>query len=179
MARRPGRRALVLKDIAHLDTLLGKFAASVRASKTTAEHKAAVLANVAADRAALAELSQVVKEADATVTDLKQVRRDLKAYRVLDFQVAVNLLRRADALTATSGAIAIHAVKVLLSGPNADVEAVKDALAIGDSTTGDSTTGDSTTDEPTTDESTTEDPIVGDPVADPVASPSAVAVGVR
>jgi hypothetical protein len=189
-------KRLVIKDITHVDTMLGKFATSVRASKTNGEHRAAVLANVAADRAALADLAQIVKDADATVTDLKQVRRDLKKYRVSNYQVAVNLLRQADALaaeidalraevvagtqetltldeaegkvrgavegahanTATSGTVALHEVKVLLSSANADVEAVGDALAA---------TEEADAEAPTTEDPTTEDPAGGDPVTDP------------
>jgi hypothetical protein len=189
-------KRLVLKDIAHLDTTLGKFAASVRVSKVGAERKAAVLANVAADRAALASLAQTLKDADATLTDLKQVRRDLKAYRVSNYPMAVNLLRQADALAAEIDALRPEVVAgtqeaLTLDEAQGQVsQAVEGAYAI----TGTSgkvalhkvkvllasanadveaikdtlTAGDEAEPEDsTTDDPTNEDSTVGDPVTDP------------
>lgn len=189
-------KRLVLRDIAHVDALLGKFAASVRASKIGADHRAALLANVAADRAALAELSQVVKDADATVTDLKQVCRDLKAYRVSNYQAAVNLLRQADALAAEIDRLRAEVVSgseqaLTLDGAQGKVgDAVGGAHAITatsatvavrgvkvllssaradvDAVQAALATGEEADPEDaTTEEPTTEDPTVADPVTDP------------
>lgn len=190
-------KRLVLKDIAHVDTMLGKFATSVRASKAAmAEHQTAVLGNVAADRAALADLSQTVKDADATVTDLKQVRRDLKKYRVSNYQAAVNLLRQADALAAEIVGLRAEVVsgtEQALTLDEADGK-VGDAVEGAHAITATSATvalrgvrvllssanadvdavqdalaaaGEADPEEPTTEDPTTEDPTVAEPVTDP------------
>jgi hypothetical protein len=190
-------KRLVLKDIAHVDTMLGKVATSVRASKAAmAEHQAAVLGNIAADRAALADLSQAVKDADATVTDLKQVRRGLKKYRVSNYQAAVNLLRQADALAAGIDGLRAEVVSGSEEALTLDQaegrigDAVEGAHAITATSATAALRGvkvllssahadvdavrdalaaaeEADPEEPVTEDPATEDPAVGEPVTDP------------
>lgn len=109
----------VLRDLARTDARLLK---AVRESRTAriGDHVAAVLANVAADRAALADLGAGVQAADST-HDLRAVRRALKDVRPQTYTKVVNDLRHAVRL-----AVEIAAAGAALEG---DAAAPVDELA--------------------------------------------------
>ncbi len=87
----------LLRDLDKADARLAKVAKESRTSRI-GDHAAAVLANVAADRAALAELRTAVAAPDSSL-DPREVRRELKELRIQNFGKAINDLRHALKLT--------------------------------------------------------------------------------
>ena len=83
----------VLRDIARTDARLVR---TVRASRTAqiGDHAASVIANVTADRDALAGLVLAVQAADSA-PDLRAVRKDLKGVRPQSYTRVINNLRSA------------------------------------------------------------------------------------
>ena len=83
----------LLRDIARTDAQLVKVARESRTARI-GDPAAAVLANVAADRAALADLTSAVQVADGT-SDLMAVRKAVKDVRPQNYNKVVNDLRHA------------------------------------------------------------------------------------
>ena len=115
----------VLRDLAKVDERLAKV---VREDRIAAigDHAAAVLANVAADRAALTELATSVQVVDSGL-DLREVRKALRDVREQNYNKVVNDLRHALELAAE-----IEAARVALAtdpaAPVADLDAAQLAL---------------------------------------------------
>jgi hypothetical protein len=84
----------VLRDIDRVTRRLDHAVRASRIDGLAQETQDALLANVEADQAALTELAATVSAADDT-TDLRQARRDVRALRVENYVLAVNVLRQA------------------------------------------------------------------------------------
>lgn len=113
------------RDIAKTDARLVKVARESRTAPI-GEHAATVLANVAADRAALVELAGAVEAADSAV-DLRAARKELRNVRAQNYNKVVNDLRHALELAGE-----ISAASALLSAdpaaPVAELAAAQLAL---------------------------------------------------
>lgn len=79
---------VTLRAFAVTDARLARVATSPRVAALGAELADAVVANIALDRAALAELKVAVEAADSSL-DLGQVRRDLRGVKVANYLQAV------------------------------------------------------------------------------------------
>ena len=119
-----GDKALrqVLRDIEKADERLAKVA---RESRTAAigDHAAAVLANVAADRAALAALALAVQSPESGL-DLRATRKAVKDVEVQNYSRVINDLRHALELAAEIAA-ARTATEGDASAPVAELDAAQ------------------------------------------------------
>lgn len=84
----------VTHDIARLSTSLDRAVKPSRIGMLPEDQQTTLQTNVEADQLALETLGVAVLAADST-HDLRQVRRDLKKVRVVNYNHAVNSLRRA------------------------------------------------------------------------------------
>lgn len=96
-----GDVAKVLRDIARTSKALDRSVRDNRVGTLADDVLAAVLANVEADKAALAELATAVSAPDSTV-DASQVRRDLRQLRPENYVLSVNVLRKAARVAAAA-----------------------------------------------------------------------------
>ena len=117
-----------LRDIARVDAKLDKAVKKSRVERLAADAQAAVLANVALDRAKLAALKEAVAAADSGL-DLRQVRKDLRQTRPQVYIVVINDLRQAariQARTVANDALLAEATDADAVAAN---EAAKTAVA--------------------------------------------------
>lgn len=87
----------LVKDITGKDS---RLAAKAVAEKTVAladEHEAVVVENITADRAALAALKDEALAAES-VLDTRATRKELRAFRVENYVLVVNVLHKAEGL---------------------------------------------------------------------------------
>lgn len=84
----------VLKALAQVDKRLAKVADHKHLSRLGEDVRAAVLANIDADRGSLAELADAVRSGDEAL-DLGQLRRDVRGFGPQHYRQAVQDLRRA------------------------------------------------------------------------------------
>jgi hypothetical protein len=153
-----GASATVLRDIARTSAALDRTVRANRIGTLAEDVQAAVVANVEADKAALAALATAVSSPDST-QDLRQVRRDVRQVRPENYVQAVNVLRKAarvaaaatddaeatalvDSAVATALTVTASSPKSLLREARADLAAAQALLDTDEDGT------DTTTEEP-------------------------------
>ena len=102
-ARVAHERRQLVRQIAILDARLAHVSRDTRTAWLDADDRTAVLANVAADRASLADLAEAAGAADGTV-DLRSVGKDLHGVHPEVYAQVLSALRRAAALRVTVAA---------------------------------------------------------------------------
>jgi len=85
----------LLKAISVKDAQLARIAAADRTTRLADDHEAAVVSNIGADRATLAEL-RTDAEAVGSTLDSKAVRKELHDFRVVNYVLSGNILRQAE-----------------------------------------------------------------------------------
>jgi hypothetical protein len=91
----------VLRDIARTSKALDRTVRDNRVGTLADDVRTAVVGNVDADKAALAELATAVSAPESTL-DPSQVRRDLRQLRPENYVLAVNVLRKAARVAAAA-----------------------------------------------------------------------------
>jgi hypothetical protein len=143
---KPDHTRQVVRDIERKEAQLDRAVRPNRVDRLSDTDAAAVLANVALDKADLDAILAAATAADST-SDLKQVRADLRSVRVENYRVVVNVLRHAAKAAAAaetagdteSAALVAEAVatartvratspKSLLRDARADLAAAKELL---------------------------------------------------
>ncbi len=128
-----------VKAISVRDAKLARLATADRTTQLADDHEAAFVANIDADRAALATLRSEVEAADSTL-DSSAVRKELRAFRVVNYVLAGNILRQAeqveDELAADPGAAAnleeafAAALLITAESTKSDVREARDLLRV-------------------------------------------------
>ena len=77
------------------DARLERLSTADRTTVLADEHEAVVVANIGADRAALATLRSEAEAADSTL-DTRAVRTELRDFRVVNYVLSTNILRQAE-----------------------------------------------------------------------------------
>lgn len=93
----------LLKDIAGKDKRLVRLSTSNAVGSLADDTEAAVVANVTDARAALADLATTVEAADSTV-DTRAARKELRSFRVENFRIVVNVVRKVEGLEEAAAA---------------------------------------------------------------------------
>ena len=93
----------LLKDIAGKDARLVRLSTSEAVQGLADDTEAAVVAQVAKARTALGELKATVEAADSTV-DTRAARKDLRSFRVENFRILVNVVKKAEGLAEAAAA---------------------------------------------------------------------------
>lgn len=93
----------LLKDVAGKDKRLARLAASNAVASLADDTEAQLVANIADAQDALATIKSSVEAADSTV-DTRAARKDLHAFRVTNFRLAVNVLKQAEGLAEAAAA---------------------------------------------------------------------------
>ena len=112
----------VVRAVERKKTQLGRTVRENRVRRL--DDAGAVLANVALDVADLDALLAAATAADAVV-DLRQVRRDLRSFRVENYRIVVNILRHAQHLGATATGAGDAAASALVTEAVAAAGAVR------------------------------------------------------
>lgn len=87
----------LLKDIAGKDKRLARLAESNAVSRLSDETEAELVANIGEARTDLAEIKAAAEAAEGTV-DTREVRKELRSFRVENFRLVVNILRQGEGL---------------------------------------------------------------------------------
>lgn len=87
----------LLKDIAGKDKRLARLSGSEAVVRLADDTEAELVTNLDEARAALGEVKTSVEAADSTV-DTRAARKELRAFRVENFRIVVNILRKAEGL---------------------------------------------------------------------------------
>ncbi len=125
----------LLKDIAGKDKRLARLSTSNAVEALADDTEAEVVANVTDARTALTDLKSTVEAADSTV-DTRAARKELHAFRVENFRLVVNILRKAEGLeevAATDPEAVTHlaaaeaaALEITATSTKADIRAVRE-----------------------------------------------------
>lgn len=87
----------LLKDIAVKDKRLAKLVTSDAVTALADDTEAELVANVDEARATLADVKSAVEAADSTV-DTRAARKELRSFRVENFRLVVNVLKKVEGL---------------------------------------------------------------------------------
>jgi hypothetical protein len=87
----------LLKDIAGKDARLDRLSTSNAVTLLADDTEAELVSNIEDARTGLGEVRTSVEAADSTV-DTRAVRKELRAFRVENFRIVVNILRKAEGL---------------------------------------------------------------------------------
>ena len=127
----------LLKDIAGKDKRLDRLSTSTAMEALADDTEAEVVANVTDARAALADLRTTVEAADSTV-DTRAARTELHSFRVENFRIVVNLVRKVEGLEEAAAAdpeAVTHlaaaeaaALEITATSTKADLRDVRDHL---------------------------------------------------
>ena len=93
----------LLKDIAGKDKRLDRLSTSTAVENLADDTEAEVVANVTEARTALGEVRTAVEAADSTV-DTRAARKELRSFRVENFRIVVNLVRKVEGLEEAAAA---------------------------------------------------------------------------
>lgn len=93
----------LLKDVAGKDKRLARLAGSNAVARLADDTEAVLVANITDARTALGEVKTAVEAADSTV-DTRAARKELRSFRVVNFRLAVNILKKAENLTEEAAA---------------------------------------------------------------------------
>lgn len=135
----------LLKTIDNVSDHLDRSVKPSRIDMLSATTQAGLVANVAADKAALGEVATAAQAVGSTL-DLRQARTDVKELRPENYRLVVNVLRKAerllaDATAGSAAATALSAVvtegltvdasteRSVLRDLRADLKAAKDLVA--------------------------------------------------
>lgn len=87
----------LLKDVAGKDARLARLATSTAVVNLADDTEAELVLNIADARTALGDIKTAVEAADSTV-DTRADRKELRSFRVENFRIVVNVLRKAESL---------------------------------------------------------------------------------
>lgn len=93
----------LIKDIDGKDRRLDRISGASRTTRLADDHEAVLVDSITADRADLATLRAEAEAADSTY-DARAVRRQLRTFRVENYGLATNIVRRAEQLTVAAAA---------------------------------------------------------------------------
>ncbi len=93
----------LLKDIAGKDKRLARLSTSNAVEALADDTEAELVANVTDARTALADLRTTVEAADSTV-DTRAARKELRSFRVENFRIVVNLVKKVEGLEEAAAA---------------------------------------------------------------------------
>ncbi len=93
----------LLKDIAGKDARLARLSTSNAVQSLADDTEAELVSNLTDARADLTDLKTSVEAADSTV-DTRAARKDLHAFRVENFRIVVNILKKAEGLEEAAAA---------------------------------------------------------------------------
>ena len=93
----------LLKDIAGKDKRLDRLSTSTAVAALADGTEADLVANLTAARADLADQRPTVEAADSTV-DTRAARKELRSFRVENFRIVVNVLRKVEGLEEAAAA---------------------------------------------------------------------------
>ncbi|QSR31867.1 hypothetical protein CFI00_15390 [Nocardioides sp. S5] len=124
----------LLKDIAGKDKRLARMATSNAVEGLADDTEAEVVANVTDARTALADLATTVEAADSTV-DTRAARKELRSFRVENFRIVVNVVKKVERLEEAAAAdpeAVVHlaaaeaaALEITATSTKADIRAVR------------------------------------------------------
>lgn len=115
-----GQSKQLLKGIAGKDKRIVRLAASNAVVRLADDTEAQLVANLDDARTALADLRTTVQAADSTV-DTRAARKELRSFRVENFRIVVNVLKKAEGLS-TAAAADPEAVEHLAAAETAALE---------------------------------------------------------
>lgn len=128
----------LLKDIAGKDKRLARLSTSNAVESLADDTEAAVVANITDARTALTDLGATVEAADSTV-DTRAARKELRSFRVENFRIVVNVVRKVDGLEEAAAAdpeAVTHlaaaedaALLITATSTKADIRAAREHLA--------------------------------------------------
>lgn len=132
----------LLKDVAGRDKRLARLAESNAVARLADETETQLVANIAAAQTALTDVRTAVEAADSTV-DTRAIRKELRSFRVVNFRLALNILKQAENLAeeaaadpeATAALDAAEAAALLITATSskADVKAARAHLELAHS----------------------------------------------
>jgi len=93
----------LLKDIAGKDKRLERLSTSTAVVSLADDTEAELVDNLTDARSALAELKTTVEAADSTV-DTRAARKELRSFRVENFRIVVNLVKKVEGLEEAAAA---------------------------------------------------------------------------
>jgi hypothetical protein len=125
----------LLKDIAGKDARLVRLSTSEAVTLLADDTEAELVSNIEDARTSLGEVKTSVEAADSTV-DTRAARKELRSFRVENFRIVVNILRRAEGLEEAAAADAeatghlaaaeVAALEITATSTKADVRAARD-----------------------------------------------------
>lgn len=134
----------LLKDIAGKDARLARLSTSAALARLSDDTEAALVANIDAARTTLSDIKMSVEAVDSTV-DTRAERKELRAFRVENFRIVVNLLTRAEEVEETAAAdpvtlaalaaVETAALEIDATSTKADIRAVRDQVNAAQGTT--------------------------------------------
>ena len=98
-----GQSKQLLKGIAVKDKRLARLSTSNAVERLGDDSETALVANIEEARGELADIKVAVEAADSTV-DTRAARKELRSFRVENFRLATNILRKAERLTEDAAA---------------------------------------------------------------------------
>lgn len=124
----------LLKDIAGKDKRLARLTTSNAVEGLADDTEAELVANVTDARTALADLATTVQAADSTV-DTRAARKELRSFRVENFRVVVNVVKKVEGLEEAAAAdpeavmylaaAEAAALEITATSTKADIRAVR------------------------------------------------------
>lgn len=124
----------LLKDIAGKDKRLARLTTSNAVEGLADDTEAELVANVTDARTALADLATTVQAADSTV-DTRAARKELRSFRVENFRVVVNVMKKVEGLEEAAAAdpeavmylaaAEAAALEITATSTKADIRAVR------------------------------------------------------
>ena len=125
----------LLKDIAGKDARLARLSTSEAVTLLADDTEAELVSNIEDARTSLGEVKTSVEAADSTV-DTRAARKELRSFRVENFRIVVNILRKAEGLEEAAAADAeatghlaaaeAAALEITATSTKADVRAARD-----------------------------------------------------
>lgn len=124
----------LLKDIAGKDKRLARLTTSNAVEGLADDTEAELVANVTDAQTALADLATTVQAADSTV-DTRAARKELRSFRVENFRVVVNVVKKVEGLEEAAAAdpeavmylaaAEAAALEITATSTKADIRAVR------------------------------------------------------
>ena len=131
----------LLKDIAGKDKRLARLSTSNAVQSLADDTEAQLVTNLTEARTALADLKTSVEAADSTV-DTRAARKDLHAFRVENFRIVVNIVKKVEGLEEAAAAdpeAVAHlaeaeaaALEITATSTKADIRAVREHVQLAE-----------------------------------------------
>lgn len=132
-AHSAGQSKQLLKDIAGKDARLTRLAGSNAVARLSEGHRTPLLENIGEARTTLDGL-KVSVETDSTL-DTRAMRKELRSFRVENFRIVVNVLRKAEDIGETGAAdpetldaVTTAALDIDADSTKAEIRAVRDQI---------------------------------------------------